>query len=539
MKTSGKLRSLEKKKKVALGVVPLLALAIFGGVIFLILKSTGSEDTGQPEGPVRMPGLGENVITASGSTSVGMQEESFDLDYIETELEIEEVFLSNQDEVTEGTAILKLTEESVQTARRELERKAVQAALDYRQQLLDSEEEKITAKQTLDTSLTRGAYASYTYEESLKEYADKISDLQEQIEEAQELVDEYTASIESDYYYSYYEVAEKKEEFEKSFSSLMQLYEEWDIPGLEDHYRTTTGSAGSSTSSGVSQTSSSDSGSGQSTGDSQAGGMGQPSGGGQGGSASLTSENNYTKLTVYNMLDEEVQENEKLYDQAVEEYEAARKKAESSLVQAQSNLKLLNTQLEEAQIAYDKQQVSSQSDMDNTAAESSGAQETYESELNKIEEELSVALNEKEEAEENLQEFEDTIGDGCLYTQSAGTVMMVAVRAGSELSGEGFVLAYSNPASVTVTASVSQSDIASIEIGESAVVEISDQGTFRGTVGKINPVSQSNSKSSIYYSVTIELEGDISGLTQNLSATVYFGIQESEEEAVNEAEAQE
>lgn len=539
MKTSGKLRSLEKKKKVALGVVPLLALAIFGGVIFLILKSTGSEDTGQPEGPVRMPGLGENVITASGSTSVGMQEESFDLDYIETELEIEEVFLSNQDEVTEGTAILKLTEESVQAARRELERKAVQAALDYRQQLLDSEEEKITAKQTLDTSLTRGAYASYTYEESLKEYADKISDLQEQIEEAQELVDEYTASIESDYYYSYYEVAEKKEEFEKSFSSLMQLYEEWDIPGLEDHYRTTTGSAGSSTSSGVSQTSASDSGSGQSTGDSQAGGMGQPSGSGQGGSASLTSENNYTKLTVYNMLDEEVQENEKLYDQAVEEYETARKKAESSLVQAQSNLKLLNTQLEEAQIAYDKQQVSSQSDMDNTAAESSGAQETYESELNKIEEELSVALNEKEEAEENLQEFEDTIGDGCLYTQSAGTVMMVAVRAGSELSGDGFVLAYSNPSSVTVTASVSQSDIASIEIGESAVVEISDQGTFRGTVGKINPVSQSNSKSSIYYSVTIELEGDISGLTQNLSATVYFGIQESEEEAVNEAETQE
>lgn len=539
MKTSGKLRSLEKKKKVALGVVPLLALAIFGGVIFLILKSTGSEDTGQPEGPVRMPGLGENVITASGSTSVGMQEESFDLDYIETELEIEEVFLSNQDEVTEGTAILKLTEESVQTARRELERKAVQAALDYRQQLLDSEEEKITAKQTLDTSLARGAYASYTYEESLKEYADKISDLQKQIEEAQELVDEYTASIESDYYYSYYEVAEKKEEFEKSFSSLMQLYEEWDIPGLEDHYRTTTGSAGSSASSGVSQTSASDSGSGQSTGDGQAGGMGQPSVGGQSGSASLTSENNYTKLTVYNMLDEEVQENEKLYDQAVEEYEAARKKAESSLVQAQSNLKLLNTQLEEAQIAYDKQQVSSQSDMDNTAAESSGAQETYESELNKIEEELSVALNEKEEAEENLQEFEDTIGDGCLYTQSAGTVMMVAVRAGSELSGDGFVLAYSNPLSVTVTASVSQSDIASIEIGESAVVEISDQGTFRGTVGKINPVSQSNSKSSIYYSVTIELEGDISGLTQNLSATVYFGMQESEEEAVNEAETQE
>ena len=70
MKTGGKLRSLEKKKKIALGVVPILALAIFGGVIFLLVKSTGKEEAGQPEGPGRLPGLGENVISASGSTSV-------------------------------------------------------------------------------------------------------------------------------------------------------------------------------------------------------------------------------------------------------------------------------------------------------------------------------------------------------------------------------------------------------------------------------------------------------------------------------------
>lgn len=520
-------KGLDRRKKIALGAIPIMALALMGGVIFLTVKKGGADQTGQMGGPGRADGFGENVITASGSTSVGMQEETFDLDYIETELKIEEVYLSSGDEVEEGTPILKLTDESVEAARRELEQKSVQASLDYRQQLLDSEEEKITAKQTYDTSMTKGTYASYTYEESLKEYADKISDLQEQVEEAQELVNEYTDSVENDYYYSYYEVAEKKEEFEKSFAALMQLYEDWDIPGLEDHYRTTAGSSSSA--------------SGQSVSSGQSGSSGQQAaGGGQAGSgAGLTSENNYTKLTVYNLLDEEVQENEKIYDQAAEDYEAAKKKAESSLAQAQSNLKLLNTQLEEAQIAYDKQQVSSQSDYDAAAAESSSAQEVYEEELSRIEEETSVALNEKEEARENLQEFEDTIGDGCLYTQSAGTVMMVGVRAESAISGNSMVLAYSNPETVTVTASVDQSDIASVSIGESVTVEISDHGTFRGTVSKINPVSQSNSKSSIYYSVTIELAGDISGLSQNLSAAVYFGIPESEEEAINETETQE
>ena len=107
---------------------------------------------------------------------------------------------------------------------------------------------------------------------------------------------------------------------------------------------------------------SSSSASGQSVSSGQSGASGPTDSGRRpaGSGAGLTSENNYTKLTVYNLLDEEVQENEKIYDQAAEDYEAAKKKAESSLAQAQSNLKLLNTQLEEAQIAYDKQQVSSQ-----------------------------------------------------------------------------------------------------------------------------------------------------------------------------------
>ena len=212
-----------------------------------------------------------------------------------------------------------------------MEQKSVQASLDYRQQLLDSEEEKITAKQTYDTSMTKGTYASYTYEESLKEYADKISDLQEQVEEAQELVNEYTDSVENDYYYSYYEVAEKKEEFEKSFAALMQLYEDWDIPGLEDHYRTTAGSS-SSASGPVSFLRSVR--------------ILRPAGSGRsqaGSGAGLTSENNYTKLTVITCWMKKYRKNEKIYDQAAEDYEAAKKKAESSLAQAQRNLKLLNT----------------------------------------------------------------------------------------------------------------------------------------------------------------------------------------------------
>ena len=499
-----------RKKKLLFGAgIIMLAAAAGTGATVWYLSERG--EIQQREGAPEMElSFGEDVITAGGSTSVGMQEENFELDYIDTELVIEEVYLSSQDEVEAGTAILKLTDESVETARRELEEKATQADLDYREALLDGEEEKITAQQTLDTSLLNGTYATYTYEESLKEYEEEIESLQEQIEEAQELVDEYTASIESDYYYTYYEVAEKEKELNSTFAALMQLYEEWDVEYLEDQYQAA--SIGSS-----SEGSGSDaSGTGGSAGAS-GGGMGAQGGGGG-------TSNDSTKLTVYDMLDEEVQENEAAYEEALENYEDAKATAEASLAQAQTNLELLKIQLEEAQIEYEKQQVSSQSDYDAAVSESGSAQETWQTEIERIDDEISVALNAKEEADENLQEFEEVIGDGYLYTTSAGTVMMVNVREETDLTGGSMVLAYSNPETVTVTASVDQEDIASIEIGEEAVVAISDYGNFDGTVTSINPVSASSSRSSVTYSVVVELTGDVSELSQNLSASVYFGV---------------
>ena len=499
-----------KKKKLLIGAgIIMLAAAAGTGATVWYLSERG--EIQQREGAPEMElSFGEDVITAGGSTSVGMQEENFELDYIDTELVIEEVYLSSQDEVEAGTAILKLTDESVETARRELEEKATQADLDYREALLDGEEEKITAQQTLDTSLLNGTYATYTYEESLKEYEEEIESLQEQIEEAQELVDEYTASIESDYYYTYYEVAEKEEELNSTFAALMQLYEEWDVEYLEDQYQAA--SIGSSAEGSGSDAS----GTGGSAGAS-GGGMGAQGGGGG-------TSNDSTKLTVYDMLDEEVQENEAAYEEALENYEDAKATAEASLAQAQTNLELLKIQLEEAQIEYEKQQVSSQSDYDAAVSESGSAQETWQTEIERIDDEISVALNAKEEADENLQEFEEVIGDGYLYTTSAGTVMMVNVREETDLTGGSMVLAYSNPETVTVTASVDQEDIASIEIGEEAVVAISDYGNFDGTVTSINPVSASSSRSSVTYSVVVELTGDVSELSQNLSANVYFGV---------------
>lgn len=64
----------------------------------------------------------EDMTAASGVTNVGITEASFDVENLTTELEIEEVYAVSGEEVTAGDKILKLTEDSVEEARKELER---------------------------------------------------------------------------------------------------------------------------------------------------------------------------------------------------------------------------------------------------------------------------------------------------------------------------------------------------------------------------------------------------------------------------------
>ena len=53
---------------------------------------------------------------------------------------------------------------------------------------------------------------------------------------------------------------------------------------------------------------------------------------------------------------------------------------------------------------------------------------------------------------------------------------------------------------------------------------VSEYGNYDGTVSSVNPVSSSSGRSGVTYSVVLELTGDVSALSQNLSATVYFGV---------------
>lgn len=71
-------------------------------------------------------------VMSYGVTSIGISQVDFEVENLATQLEIEEVYVASDQEVEEGTAILKLSEDSLQEAREELEQVLKEADLAFR-----------------------------------------------------------------------------------------------------------------------------------------------------------------------------------------------------------------------------------------------------------------------------------------------------------------------------------------------------------------------------------------------------------------------
>lgn len=474
-----------KRRKVLGLLFLLLLIAIAGFAWYFLVYRKGMEETAAGEQADKKAQSGieiretTSLVTATGTTSIGIVEETFTPDYISTNLIIEEIYLSSGDEVEEGTAILKITEDSLEEARKELTSAATTADLAYRAGLITYEQSMITAKYDYDLSVLEKQQAQEIYDETVASLQADIDEAQEAYDEAVEELQEYQDAIANDTYAEEYDPEGKEALYWEDRALLVSWVDSYSLDW------------------------------GQVTGSSSGGGGG-------------TDQTALKKAqTLYKLLSTE----EKEYQQAQDDYEEAVSNAQAQIKVISAKLPSLEAAITEAKNAYTEGVISAKATYDSTLASASMADSTYDTAVEKAEEELDSLLTDKEDAEENLAEFEELLGDGTLYTSGSGTILMLRIREGETLSADTMVFAYSNPEEITVSAAVDQADIASLTVGDAAMVSIDDYGTFTGTITTINPETSSSSRTSVTYTVTIALEGDVSSLSGNLTASVIFGME--------------
>ncbi len=474
-----------KRKCIWAGIFVFL-LAAAGMGIWYAEQGRGEQEPREKPPVAEMPG-GE-MVTATGTISAGITEMGLDLDFLETDLVVEEVYVSASDEIRDGMKLLKITDSSLREAKRELERARMDASLAYRQGIIDCETDRLEAENTWKKSQIASAFAQTVYEDTIAKAELEVEKAEQAVTEAQELVEEYTAALEEDAYYIEYEIEEKKAAYEKHMSLFFEKLDAYGYELKDDE------DDDPNTFDIVKQD-----GEGKLGGDSDG------------------------EATVLQLLKNEYQENKEEYDQALKDYEAATEKARAGMDAARDALLLCQLALQEKQIDLEEAKVDAQAACDLCVIQGEKAQDVYETERKGLEETLEALADEKEEAEEQYALFLETIGDGYLYAENQGSVLMIQAVKHRTLSTDGVLMACSNADQVQVTVSVSQADIAGIAVGDTAAIVTEDGPACTGVVTALNPVSLSDSRSAVSYQVLVEPEQG-SDLPLNHMAYVYFGI---------------
>ena len=497
-----------KKNKKWIIVALVLVLTLGGGSVAAVVILHKNNSQSEFSMPGNMAGLTftEDMIAASGVTNVGITEASFDVENLTTELEIEEVYAVSGEEVTAGDKILKLTEDSVEEARKELERALEDAELAYRTGAIEYEQNLITAEYTRDSAILTGQQAKDVYDETVASLQSAVTRAEEELQDAEDDIAEYESYVNDGSYKSYFKVDEYQAIYDENLKALTDKMDEWGISWSQ-----VTGSGGGSTqlSADVS------------------GNNAQPQSGGTSNASILAS--------LYSILEQNLKD----LEEAEDKYEDAVTNASFNLQTLQLKLSSLQQAVTEAKENYEIQQAQAKLTYETSLSGAERAESDYNTTVEKAKSDLAALKSTYEDAKENLELFESSVGDGYFYASEDGTILRTMVRAEQALTSDAVVFVYSNPTELTVTVSVDQSDITKLTVGDSAYVQSSAGSGYTGVITAIDPVSSSSSRTSVTYSVTVQInvEDEEDSLSANESVTVVFGMTEEEIEQLQQRQS--
>ena len=481
-----RLHKKKMKKIMTLAVIVLLLGAGATTAYFVYFKKEDTTGTESNASFVQMNN-GSTYVSATGTTAIGMNAEEFPIDFLDdTDMKVDEVYLDSGDVVEAGTKYIKFTDSSIKDARKELEDASLTASITYRNSVISTQISKIEAKYNYQKTLLEGQQAQGVYDDKIAELEQNLSEAEDAYNEAEDDLTELQDNLTNNGFYDEYDIDAKKKAYEDNKELYDEVYDKWG-----DISTTTTETASANAQPGAQQ-------------------------------LTVDSEKPW-KEKALTLIKEEYEESKSEYEKAMSDYDDAMENYELQLKQLQNKVDSTSQAYEEAQLTYQKESLSAKTTLETALEKAKTAEMNYNTQITSLDESLSKLADEESDASDNLALFEETVGDGYLYTDGAGTIMRVMAEAGDTLTGGNVVIAYQDASKLTVSVSVSQEYISQISVGESAYVSITDAGDFDGTVTSINPVSSSTSRTSIAYTVEITLDGDISELSQNLTANVVFG----------------
>lgn len=218
---------------------------------------------------------------------------------------------------------------------------------------------------------------------------------------------------------------------------------------------------------------------------------------------------------------------QKLAEQFEEELESANEELEQLSLDIQTAVRTMN----QCQLDYEKAKLELGQTQDIDIYYAGKASEWYSIQTASLDNELSSAKNRYDAAVEKLAAFDSSVQDNGIVSEYSGVVTEVLLSEGDTLSGGSGLVVLNDQETVTMDVSLGEDDYNAVDRDGTVNIVFTayPDEMYSGRITEVSDAEYDSSSGAVYYTVSVTVQGDVSGLYEGMTGDVTFVTKEMKE----------
>ncbi|MDE6364010.1 MAG: HlyD family efflux transporter periplasmic adaptor subunit [Lachnospiraceae bacterium] len=215
---------------------------------------------------------------------------------------------------------------------------------------------------------------------------------------------------------------------------------------------------------------------------------------------------------------------QKLADQFEKEIESMNEELEQLALDIQAAVRTMN----QCQLDYEKAKLDLGQTQEIDAYYAGKASEWYSIQTASLDNELFSAKKRYDTAEEKLAAFDRSVQDNSILSEYSGVVTEVLLSEGDTLSGGSSLVVLNDQETVTMDVSLGEDDYNAVDRDGTVNIVFTayPDEIFSGRITEVSDAAYDSSLGAVYYTVTVTVQGDVSGLYEGMTGDVTFVTKE-------------
>lgn len=215
---------------------------------------------------------------------------------------------------------------------------------------------------------------------------------------------------------------------------------------------------------------------------------------------------------------------QKLADQFEDDMESLNEEIEQLLLDIQTAVRTMN----QCQIDYEKAKLDLGKTQDTDAYYASKASEWYSIQTASLDNELSSAKKSYDASVEKLAEFDHYVQNNGILSEYSGVVTEVKLSEGDTLSGGSSLVTLNDQENVTMDVSLDEDDYNAVDKDGTVNIVFTayPDEIYSGRITAVSDAEYDSSTGTVYYTVTVTVQGEVSGLYEEMTGSVTFVTKE-------------